>query len=49
MFDEGGNTIFVRCEFSGNRATEVGAAFGAVSHRFFDNKEDSRPLVVENW
>ena len=48
--DDGGNTAqFERCTFEKNTATEVGAAFGAVSHRFFDNREGSIPLRVVDW
>ena len=41
--------MFERCRFDGNQATEVGAALGVVSYRFFDNKEATTPVQVIDW
>ena len=47
---EGGNAVvFERCSFERNQATEVGAALGVASHRFFDNRGETMPLIVTDW
>ena len=41
--------MFQRCLFDSNMATEVGAALGVVSYRFFGNKEATVPVQVTDW